>query len=231
MSYIVWKGVNSSTIPGLLIQELPSISKPPMRYNTIDVDGRDGEIIQELGYGSYDKVLSIALTRGFDINQVIKYFSGSGNLVFSNESDKYYKAKILEQVDYERLLKFRTATVIFRVEPYKYKLSETETDVSITSQESVSVTNSGLEVSKPLITLYGSGEITFTLDSIDIFTINIGDDGSVVIDSDEENAYLGSVLKNRNMTGKFPVLQPGSNTITWTGSLTRIKVNPRSRWL
>ena len=86
-------------------------------------------------------------------------------------------------------------------------------------------------MSKPLITLYGSGEITFTLDSIDIFTINIGDDGSVVIDSDEENAYLGSVLKNRNMTGKFPVLQPGSNTITWTGSLTRIKVNPRSRWL
>ncbi len=85
MSYIVWKGVNSSTIPGLLIQELPSISKPPMRYNTINVDGRDGEIIEELGYGSYDKVLSIALTRGFDINQVIKYFSGSGNLVFSHE--------------------------------------------------------------------------------------------------------------------------------------------------
>ena len=231
MNYIIWKGVNSNTIPGLLIQELPSISKPPMRYNTIDVDGRDGEIIQELGYGSYEKVLLIGLTKSFDIDQVIKYFSGSGDLVLSNESDKFYKAKILEQIDYERLLKFRTASVIFRVEPYKYKLSETETDVSITSQESVSVTNNGLEVSKPLITLYGSGEITFTLNTIDIFTIDIGDDGSVVVDSDDENAYLGSILKNRNMTGEFPKLQPGENTITWTGSLTRIKINPRSRWL
>ncbi len=231
MNYIIWKGVNSNTIPGLLIQELPSISKPPMRYNTINVDGRDGEIIQELGYGSYEKVLLVGLAKSFDIDQVIKYFSGSGDLVLSNESDKFYKAKILEQIDYERLLKFRTASVIFRVEPYKYKLSETETDVSITSQESVSVTNNGLEVSKPLITLYGSGEITFTLNTIDIFTIDIGDDGSVVIDSDDENAYLGSVLKNRNMTGEFPKLQPGENTITWTGSLTRIKINPRSRWL
>lgn len=231
MNYIIWKGVNSNTIPGLLIQELPSISKPPMRYNTINVDGRDGEIIQELGYGSYEKVLLVGLAKSFDIDQVIKYFSGSGDLVLSNESDKFYKAKILEQIDYERLLKFRTASVIFRVEPYKYKLSETETDVSITSQESVSVTNNGLEVSKPLITLYGSGEIIFTLNTIDIFTIDIGDDGSVVIDSDDENAYLGSVLKNRNMTGEFPKLQPGENTITWTGSLTRIKINPRSRWL
>lgn len=231
MNYIIWKGVNSNTIPGLLIQELPSISKPPMRYNTINVDGRDGEIIQELGYGSYEKVLLVGLAKSFDIDQVIKYFSGSGDLVLSNESDKFYKAKILEQIDYERLLKFRTASVIFRVEPYKYKLSETETDVSITSQESVSVTNNGLEVSKPLITLYGSGEITFTLNTIDIFTIDIGNDGSVVIDSDDENAYLGSVLKNRNMTGEFPKLQPGENTITWTGSLTRIKINPRSRWL
>lgn len=230
MNYIIWKGVNSNTIPGLLIQELPSISKPPMRYSTIEVDGRDGDIIDELGYGSYDKTLTIGLTRNFDINQVIKYFSGSGNLILSNESDKYYKAKILEQVDYERLLRFRVATIIFHVEPYKYKVSETETDITITNQTSVSVTNSGLEKSKPLITLYGSGTVTFTLNGLDVFNINI-DDSYVVIDSQEENAYKGTTLKNRNMTGSFPLLEIGQNTITWTGTLTRIKVSPQSRWL
>lgn len=230
MNYIIWKGVNSNTITGLLIQELPSISKPPMKYNTIQVDGRDGDIVEELGYGSYEKTLLIGLTRNFDINQVIKYFSGSGNLILSNESDKYYKAKILEQIDYERLLRFRTATITFLVEPYKYKVSESEVDVTITNQESVSVTNAGLENSRPIITLYGSGTVTFTLNGLDVFNIDI-DDGNVTIDSKEQNAYKGATLKNRNMTGEFPLLSPGSNTITWTGTLTRIKVDPQSRWL
>lgn len=230
MNYIIWKGVNSNTIPGLLIQELPSISKPPMRYSVMEVDGRDGDIVDELGYGSYDKTLLLGLKANADINQVIKYFSGQGDLILSNESDKYYKAKILEKIDYERLIRYKVATVIFHVEPFKYKVSETVTDLTIDNEESLTVTNSGLENSKPLITLYGSGDVTFTLDGVDIFTIDIDDD-YVVIDSDEQNAYKGSTLKNRNMIGDFPILNPGANVITWTGTLTRIVVDPKSRWL
>ncbi len=230
MNYIIWKGVNSNTIPGLLIQELPSISKPPMRYSVMEVDGRDGDIIDELGYGSYDKTLLLGLKSNADINQVIKYFSGQGDLILSNESDKYYKAKILERIDYERLIRYKVANIIFHVEPFKYKVSETVTDLTINNEESLTVTNSGLEDSKPLITLYGSGDVTFTLDGIDIFTIDIDDD-YVVIDSAEQNAYKGSTLKNRNMIGNFPILNPGANVITWTGTLTRIVVDPKSRWL
>lgn len=230
MNYIIWKGVNSNTIPGLLIQELPSISKPPMRYSVMEVDGRDGDIIDELGYGSYDKTLLLGLKSNADINQVIKYFSGQGDLILSNESDKYYKAKILERIDYERLIRYKVANIIFHVEPFKYKVSETVTDLTIDNEESLTVTNSGLEDSKPLITLYGSGDVTFTLDGVDIFTIDIDDD-YVVIDSDEQNAYKGSTLKNRNMIGNFPILNPGANVITWTGTLTRIVVDPKSRWL
>ena len=230
MNYIIWKGVNSNTIPGLLIQELPSISKPPMRYSVMEVDGRDGDIIDELGYGSYDKTLLLGLKSNADINQVIKYFSGQGDLILSNESDKYYKAKILERIDYERLIRYKVANIIFHVEPFKYKVSETVTDLTINNEESLTVTNSGLEDSKPLITLYGSGDVTFTLDGVDIFTIDIDDD-YVVIDSDEQNAYKGSTLKNRNMIGNFPILNPGANVITWTGTLTRIVVDPKSRWL
>ena len=83
-NYVIWKDVNSNTIPGLIIQELPSISKPPMRYNAIDVDGRNGDIIDELGYGAYDKTLLIGLANNFDIDQVISYFSDSCNAVLYN---------------------------------------------------------------------------------------------------------------------------------------------------
>lgn len=89
----------------------------------------------------------------------------------------------------------------------------------------------GLEVSKPIITLYGSGELHFYLNTVEIFKYNFDTDGQVVIDSEKEDAYLNGVLKNRQMLGEFPLLKSGENTITWTGTLTRIVIDPKSRWL
>ena len=126
MSKIIWKDIDSSTIKGLMICELPPITKPKMRVQETEVDGVDGSIIEELGYEAYDKSIRIGLTRGFDIDEVIKYFSGEGNVVFSNEPNKYYKAKIIEQIDYTRLLRFKEAEVKFRVQPFKYEYQEEE---------------------------------------------------------------------------------------------------------
>ena len=66
-----------------------------------------------------------------------------------------------------------------------------------------------------------------------LFTGDLGQDGEseVIIDSLKEEAYLNSEYKNRNMNGVFPILDPGNNIITWTGNLTKIKIQPKSRWL
>ena len=137
MNTIFWKGVFSTTIEGLLISELPTISKPPLRVKETTIDGRDGSIIEELGYSSYDKTITIGLRGNFNINKVIKYFTGEGEIIFSNEPDKVYTARIVDQIDYNRLLRFRTAVVKFRVQPYKHKYNEaykeTQTE-SISSQ-------------------------------------------------------------------------------------------------
>ena len=124
MNSIIWKGVPSTTIKGLLISELPPISRPAMRVKETTIDGRDGSIIEDLGYSSYDKNVVIGLHGNFDINKVIKYFTGEGEVVFSNEPDKVYSAKIVGQIDYNRLLRNRQATIPFRVQPFKHKLNE-----------------------------------------------------------------------------------------------------------
>ncbi len=232
MSYIKFKGIDSRTIQGLLICELPPISKPQMRTIVTEVEGKDGDIIDEIGYSSYDKVINIGLTRNYDINQIIKYFSGSGDLIMSNEEDKVYKANIYSQIDYNKLLKFRIANVKFHVQPFKYLLDETIVDEEITNQESIQVTNQGLEKSKPIITIYGTGIITLSINGYDAFTVDLGEDEEyIVVDSLQEEAYRNTILKNRLMTGDFPLLDVGTNTITWTGDLTRIKIEPKSRWL
>lgn len=229
-NYIIFKGVDSRIFSNLIISELPSISKPKMRVSSTEIDGRDGDIIDEIGYSSYNKTLKIGLVNSNDIDKLIKYFNGSGDIIFSNEPDKVYKAHIYDKVDYERLLKFRTAKINIHVQPFKYLLNEPPFILNITNETELKVTNVGFEKSKPIITLYGSGEIQLSINGLTAFSIDIDDD-FVVIDSINEEAYKNEILKNRNMSGEFPVLESGVSIITWTGNLTKIKVEPKSRWL
>lgn len=232
MIKITWKGKDSNSIPGLMICELPPISKPKMKTRITKIDGRDGDVIEELGYESYTKSISIGLTRNYDINQVIKYFTGSGELIMSNEPDKVYNSRIIDKIDYEKLLRFKKATIKFYTQPYKYKNNEAKKTLTITTQTSVKVNNVGLEESKPIIKLTGSGTVGISIAGVQIFNYTFpSNETEVVIDSLQEEAYLNGIYKNRNMTGEFPILKPGENTISWTGTLTKIEIEPKSRWI
>lgn len=80
----------------------------------------DGDIVTKLGYSAYEKDVLIGLHGDFDIDDAIRYFDSEGTVIFSNEPDKYYRYQILEQIDFERLIRFRHATVKFHVQPFKY---------------------------------------------------------------------------------------------------------------
>ena len=181
------------------------------------------KVIQNVGIG---------LARNYDIDEVIKYFTGDGELILSDEPDKVYIASIFDDVDYERLLQIRKATVKFHVQPYKYLKDESKVSLSITTQTSVEVENKGLEVSKPIFMLEGSGTIEIAVNGINIFKYTFPNgENKVIVDSLKEEAYLEGVYKNRNMLGEFPKLEVGNNTISWTGTLTKIEIEPKSRWL
>jgi phage-related protein len=61
MNYIIWNGSNSTTIEGLIIQELPPITRPAIRAQITEIEGKDGDISDDLGYQSYDKAVKIGL--------------------------------------------------------------------------------------------------------------------------------------------------------------------------
>ena len=195
------------------------------------VDGVDGSIIEELGYEAYDKTISVGLKIGADIDKVIEYFSGSGNVIFSNEPDKYYIARIVKGIDYQRLLRFRKANITFRVQPFKYDFIEIEKFATAES-EGVVVENIGNYTAKPIITIKGEGTVELLLNGTVIcnYTFPEGED-TVILDSEKQDAYLDKLLKNRNMDGDFPVFNKGNNTLSWNGSVESIRIKRYSRWL
>ena len=152
--------------------------------------------------------------------------------MYKRQPDKVYKAQIIEKIDYERLIRFKTAVVKFYTQPYKYLKDEKSIILDINNETSLKITNVGLEKSKPIITLEGTGTIEISLNGFNLFKYVFPENETkVVIDSLEEEAYLDNVLKNRNMLGTFPIFEVGENTISWSGNLTKISIEPKSRWL
>lgn len=234
MNYLVLNGKNSRYIQGLLISELPPVSKPQMRTQVDTIDGRDGDVVTDLGFQAYDREVSIGLHGGFDIDDVSEYFNSEGIAIFSNEPTLFYKYKITRQIDYERLIRFRKAKVVFHVQPFKFSTIETPLSYVIEeNQTSIKVFNSGNYKSNPKLTIYGTGSIVLDLNGTNILTINLGDEGNITIDTAELEAYKGTVLKNRLVSGdydKFALLK-GENTISWTGTVTKIEIDQYSRWI
>ena len=230
--YVIINGVNSNTKTGLAIKELPPISKPAMRVQVEDIDGRDGDIITKLGYSAYDKNLEIGLYGTYDIDSIMTYFNQEGTITFSNETDKYYKFSILNQIDYNRLLKFRTATVTLHCQPFKYEVGETP---KVLTSGDNTVKNKGNIYAKPILNITGSGTISVGLNGNQIFSIDLTEEDDIVIDMEKLEAYDpdDGTLLNRAVTGDYDdfKLSVGDNTISLTGTITSANITNYSRWL
>lgn len=234
--YIVLNGTSSESIDGLLISSLPPIRKPAMRYSDEEIDGRDGDIVTTLGYKAYDKSVGIGLSGDFDIDKVIEFFASSGRVTFSSEPDKYYRYQVLDAIDFERLVRYRTATVKMHVQPFKYSNVERSKVWTFSERsKSVKVINSGNTKSCPTITLSGSGSIGLYLNGTQALAISMPDSGSLRIDVEGMNAYNGASdnLANRLVTGDYSslALAVGANVLSWVGEVTELGIDNYSRWI
>ena len=237
MNTITLNGTSSTTVTGLLIQELPPITRPKMRTQQTTIDGRAGDIITDLGYDAYDRETSVGLHGAFDIDSVIAFFSGKGEAVFSNEPDKVYDYEFLEKVDYNRLLRFRTAKVKMHVQPYKHKYNETPEVKNLSGASGTfTITNAGNFYANPVIDIVGSGTVTLEVEDgllTHSFSVDMSNDGEVIVDTEKLETYYGNALKNRLVTGNIGnfKLNPGANTINWSGAITRLSFTRFSRWI
>ena len=234
--YIILNNIDSRTISGLLISSLAPISKPQVRTQVETIDGRSGDIVTPLGYSAYDKVITIGLTYNYDIDAIIDYFNSSGVVVFSNEPDKYYQYAIYEQIDFERLIRFKKAEVTLHVQPFKFSLLEQPQTFNISSSPAtLSVYNAGNIYARPIITITATGSVTFALNGSDILVIEFGETAqTIIINCEELNAYdEQNILLNRLVTGNYDniKLNKGPNEISLTGNVTAFTINKYSRWI
>ena len=251
MNYIILNGKKSTMVKGLMIQSLPPITKPLIRTRREEIDGRDGDIVTKLGYSAYDRELSIGLFGDYDMSEVAQYFDSEGEAIFSNELDKKYNYQILDQIDYERLGKFKQAVIKFHVQPFKYPT--VEDSVSFRYQTTyityARLFNHGNIISKPIYTLpcSTSADITYKFYNttsvktmaLGLFIVLVKANKPVIVNTRTMQAYekITGRLVNRNVSGNFDVLALGIgvNTFDLSNSVgdidDYITVDEVTRWI
>ena len=233
--YLIINGVNSRNIQGLIISKLPPICKPPKRYRAEQIDGRDGEIITELGWSSYDKTFEIGLSYDYNVDDIIAFFNEGGEIIFSNEPDKKYNYQLFKEINFEKLINFKKAKVTLRVEPFKFSDSESERTFEGDPLSSIYIRNNGNIFSRPFITITGVGECSLKLNNKKILGLDYGSAGDtfyidpVNMDALTEDGYLA----NRQISGNYDniKLKTGENKISFTGTITEFKISNYSRWI
>lgn len=220
----IWNKISSDDM-GIKIISLPSPSLATERIREIEIDGRDGHLTEFNGYESDTKKVE-ADYFGNNPDKLLSWLRGSGKVIFSNMNDRYYKARISNKIQLEEFIKNKIYNFLiqFRCQPFGYLLEGIETIELI--KPTIIYNGKASSESKPIVTIYGSGAATITINNKAFSVTNI--DEKITIDSEIEEVYKG---KGKYMQGEFPVLDVGENFISWTGNITKIEIVPNWRCL
>jgi len=210
-----------------MVNKLPPVIKAQKDIKKIEVEGRDGFLTQDNGtYKSIVKPVECTIFNSEDIDFICSWLDGSADVIFSNEPDKIYKATIINQVPFEKIAAtFHKLIIQFDCQPHKYSV-ENDPIILTIAQTIFNPTNTS---SKPIIKIYGNGNINLNVNSNVVNLTNVS--GYVTINSELVDAYKDTLLFNNSMNGEFPELIKGNNIISWNGAVTKVEILTNWRWI
>ena len=235
--WFIWNGIRSTDM-GVHVLEQPPPTMPNERVTFTNIPGRSGALTTTEGDYVYDDLILTATCIIADsdrIPDVCAWLRGSGTVTFANRDGGFYYARVVNQIPFKKILRgnpHRTFAVNFRCKPFWYEADVAPMNIQPASGSSsgyVTIQNPGNVPSEPIITVTGSGEITLI---VDMTIVELSDlNGDITIDSVLQEAYSGTTSMNSCMSGEFPTLPPGNCTISWTGDVAILKIEPNWRYL
>lgn len=206
---------------------------PERAVNMVQIPGKNGALAMDEGRFENIEVIYPAGTFGDTQTDFAGNVSAFRNILCSRYSyvrltDEYHPDEFRLALYKSGLeanpTRYNTAgefDIVFDCKPQRF-LTSGETVTTMTA--SGTITNPTQFESKPLIVVTGTG--TLTVNGVAI-TLTVS---PTTIDCETMEAYNGTTSRNSTITlspNRFPVLSPGSNSITKTSGITKIQITPR----
>ena len=225
MYNVFFKDKSTHDFP-LLVTEVGRRQKAAEQIERFEVPYRNGALtIRSDRYESYPREMRMVCTDKDAIGGINEWLDGHGVLRTDLDRGGFFIADVVSGLEYENYLRDIDAfSVEFLIEPFFYLDSG---EIMITSTAAFSLINPGNIYSQPLITVYGSGDITLNINSQ--FVQLTGVETSITMDSKLALCYRDTLNMGAKMTGEYILMDTGTNNIEWTGSVTKIEITPRWR--
>ena len=226
-------GGEASDDYGMVIAEAPAFDKPVRKATAFKVPGRNGTIlIQEDAYEDTNRVYKVWLADDAKKNLTETVSALTAWLISQNG---YTRLEDSFEPDYYRMayynggnevsnefMQYGEASLVFTCKPQRF-LKEGEHPITVINGKQIY--NPTRFTAKPFIHLEGVGVVTISIGG-KVLSANIAD--YINIDCEAMNAFrLDSENMNNNISGEFPEILPGVNTIGITGAVTACLVTPQ----
>ena len=221
-----FKGKSSTEMGVVIEEEQLFLAKASQKYETIDINGRDGSIFNELGYSNVEIPMNVQILNPRKLDAIFEWLNGSGEFEYNGRITKAY---FYNDISPQRMVTIQNAEITFIRSPFwKKKDAVFET---ITNK----VVNDGNVPSNPIIRLEKgtSNNVDITVANIRFqYTFNT-DESYVEIDCQECFASYNNLNRNRNLKigFAFPKIYPGQNLVTIHSGDPIIKIKDKDRWL
>ena len=217
------------------VNTYPPIVRPAETIEIVRVPGRSTDLTlvnSETVYEPYTKEVECTMTPSGSVATVAGWLKGKGDLVLMNDSTYAYDARIVDEIVFEPIVRGRSHRrfiVPFYVQPFKKYATEESNIVKTTTP--ASVTNPGTVNSRPMLWIEGSGNVTLAIGQYVLTITGLVD--VIIIDSELGMAQNSTQTANLGymVSGDWPLLVPGVNAISWTGTVTKLSIKPRWRFL
>lgn len=214
---------------GVYINGNGTFNAPARSREVINIPGRNGALMIDNGrYENTEVTYHAFIYDNFSVN-----IEGLRNLLLSKTTyktlrDTYhpveYRLGIYKgnfQADVVEWLQAGEFDLTFDCKPQRF-LDSGEELIEFTSASNT-ILNPTAQIAKPLLRVYGTGVYSvngrqMTISSADVYTD---------IDCDLMDAYKGLTNCNGNISGDFPELVPGENTVSIVSGITKIEITPR----
>ena len=220
-------GVPSSTY-GIYISGTGVWNAPERDVEVIEIPGRNGTLTLDNGrYKNIEVRYPAIFVNGFQSNiegarAWLCKSPGYRRLEDDHDLTHYRLARYVSglELNVATMLDAAKTTLRFDCMPQRF-LKSGETEVTVTTD----ITNPTLFDALPKITVTGSSAGSLTINGNTVTISEIGT--SVVLDCEIQRAYHGTTPRDNSISGSFPVLVPGVNTISYSGGVTSVKIVPR----
>ncbi|HEX3018551.1 MAG TPA: distal tail protein Dit [Caproicibacter sp.] len=197
---------------------------PKKRVTNITIPGRDGTLTQsDETYDVFTRETHFVMMDLSKTQEICALYTDAGDLTFDDEPDKVYKARVVNELNPEWFTPgWRNLTIQFECQPFARELNPQ----TATFMAAGALYNQGTIKAYPAIKVYGSGDITVTVNG-NPFTVK-GVTASAIIDCENMQAYEGST--SLITSGSFPTLTLDKNTVSFAGT-SKIEITPHWRWI